>query len=260
MAGKRLLDADVVHDPLFATLSWLAQLLWDRLWLTTNWSGRGQWRADVLKGQCFPEDNRVTSRVLQKPMEELEEKVKGLWVYEEGGLRFFWLIKWEEIHKKQYKTETWVPLPPKTSGLQMRLDSLRPSTTEIDESVSLSQSQSKSESKSKEKVKATTPPKPQKTDIKISIDLTDQDRDKFLKECEVSPVAGSDWLRDFCRRTGLKGKADKPDDLYFAPLIRQFGGEKVIRVVSHAVTQEKPITKLVPLIRAGCKELQEKGG
>lgn len=128
MTPRGLLDGDVIHDPEFVQMSWLAQILWYRLWhLADSW-GYGVWEAKVLKVECFPLDKRVSDAKLTIAMGEVSKSCR-LKVLEAKGQRFFSLMDWEEVNKGiKHRKPSWMQKLLVEAGLQLKLAAQRQST------------------------------------------------------------------------------------------------------------------------------------
>jgi len=121
MSPKRVIDGDVIHDPGFAAMTWVAQLLWYRLWDVADSWGLGVWDPLALKVDCFPLDKKVTDSTIKRAMGEIEGGCQGIGFYFAMEQRFFSLINWEEVVHPKHRKASWIPKPPKSVGQQMKL-------------------------------------------------------------------------------------------------------------------------------------------
>ncbi len=121
MTPVRVIDGDIIHDPAFAGMGWLAQLLWYGLWHVADSWGLGEWNALALRAGCFPVDKRATADKVEKAMAEVAEKCKGIFFWEARGERFFSLQNWEEVVHPKYRKASWIRKLAKETGQQLKL-------------------------------------------------------------------------------------------------------------------------------------------
>lgn len=128
MSPRRVIDGDVIHDPDFAGMSWVAQLLWYRLWDVADSWGYGVWDPVVLKVNCFPLNKNVGDSKVKGAMDEIADRCQGIGFCEVKKQRFFFLVDWEKVVNPKHRKESWIQKLLKSEGQQMKLLTQRQST------------------------------------------------------------------------------------------------------------------------------------
>lgn len=91
-------------------LSKLCRFHFAMLWTYCDDDGRGRDSSALIKAECWPLDDDVTQRTIDKWMDELEGKGRII-RYECDGRRFFEVVKFTKWQRPQKRRESEIPPP-----------------------------------------------------------------------------------------------------------------------------------------------------
>lgn len=94
-----------------AGLSYMARLHFSLLWGYCDDDGRGRDSAALIKAECWPLDDDITARKVEKWQTELEAKGRIV-RYEVDGRRYFQVCKWSKWQRPQKHRPSEIPPPP----------------------------------------------------------------------------------------------------------------------------------------------------
>lgn len=96
-------------------LSYMARLHFAVLWTYSDDDGRGKDSLPLIKAECWPLDDDVTTKKIEAWMVELEKKGRII-RYEVDGRRYFEVNKWSTWQRPQKKRPSGIPPSPLRPG------------------------------------------------------------------------------------------------------------------------------------------------
>lgn len=257
---RRMVWQSIWQDEDFRKLSREERLLLIGMITIADDAGRGRASEFTLKAEIFPSDRDMGVTMVKKMRDRIGRLMRNVRIYKVEGELYFQFEKWGDYQVLDHGSPSKFPSPSGEKQGVLIPDEPRQSTALSDQRrANLSQSSltelNRTETKETEPAKAGGV-----TDSGFLNDLTDSDIKEFLREAEVSPLKGDAALRKLVAKRGFAKSAEKAELWNFTPIIKEFGAERVAKVLEKRDRAGTVVTNFPAYLKKGCRELQEKGG